>query len=128
VPFDEHMETSNREVLLVMHVENVWAVENIESMLEVPGIDVIFCGPYDLSQSMGIPGQTGSDAVMGAMRKVFRACDARGVTSGVFVQKPEQAKFWFDMGVKYLACQVDVSIYAKAMTEYASVMNNSIKS
>ena len=57
-PFAEHIRTSNQEVLTVIHVENVQTANMIDEILEVPGIDVIFCGPWDMSQSLGIPGQS----------------------------------------------------------------------
>ncbi|MDR1920532.1 MAG: aldolase [Candidatus Adiutrix sp.] len=122
VPFPEHMESSNREVMLALHVENVWAADNIDKILEMPGIDVIFCGPYDLSQSMGIPGQTEAPALMEKMKKVFAACRAKNVTSGVFASNPEKAGFWAEQGVQYLACSADVHFLAQSLKRAADAM------
>lgn len=126
VSFPEHIETSNREVMLVLHVENVWAADHIEEILETPGIDVIFCGPYDLSQSMGLPGQTDSPELLEKMQKVFDACQRKGVASGVFVSKPEMAGYWAAKGVQYLACSADVGFLAQTFTAGARIMNEQL--
>jgi 4-hydroxy-2-oxoheptanedioate aldolase len=43
--------------MILIHIEGVEGLENLEEIISVPGLDVIFLGPYDLSQSLGIPGQ-----------------------------------------------------------------------
>ena len=55
--FNEYVEHANDDTLLMVQIEHKDAVANIEEILSVPGIDGTFIGPYDLSMSMGIPGQ-----------------------------------------------------------------------
>ncbi|HSR09938.1 MAG TPA: aldolase/citrate lyase family protein, partial [Thermodesulfobacteriota bacterium] len=68
---DEHMATSNAEVLTVVHIEGKAAATQIDEILETPGIDVIFLGPWDLSQSLGVPGKTKDPRVIEVMEKVI---------------------------------------------------------
>jgi 4-hydroxy-2-oxoheptanedioate aldolase len=126
IPFPEHIETSNKEVMLVIHVENAWAAENIDEILAIKGIDVIFCGPWDMSQSLGIPGKTTDPAVTGLIDKVLAACDRERIYTGIFVQKPEDAEVWLKKGVKYIACSVDVGMYADIAAKNAKGMREQI--
>ena len=116
-PFAEHIRTSNEEVLTVIHVENVETVNMIDKMLEVPGIDVIFCGPWDLSQSFGIPGQTQDERVKSAIKKVAAACIKKGVAAGMFINKPEQVTEWLEAGVTYFTYATDVGMYGQCVKQ-----------
>jgi len=113
IPYSEHIKTSNEEVLTVIHVENIETVNLINEILEVPGIDVIFCGPWDLSQSLGIPGQTQDERVKCAIKKVAMACKQKKVSIGMFINKPEQVTEWLDVGVTYFTYATDVGIYSQ---------------
>ena len=124
IPFPEHVETSNREALVVVHVENAWAADHIDELLEIEGIDTIFCGPWDMSQSLGIPGKVEDPAVAGRIEKVFQACAAKGVSTGMFVDDPKLAKKWLDRGVTYMTCQVDVGIYSAASKKTVEVLQD----
>ncbi|BDE86369.1 aldolase/citrate lyase family protein [Intestinimonas massiliensis] len=121
-PFQDHINTSNDEVLVVVHVENAWSADHIEEILDVGGIDVIFCGPWDMSQSLGIPGQVTAPEVVNRIDKVISTCRDRGISTGIFVQQPEQAEIWIKRGVSYLAGSVDVGIYAEASKKFAADM------
>jgi len=127
IPFDEHMKTSNEEVLLALHVENAWAAEHIEEILENPGIDVIFCGPNDMSSSLGIPGQMEHPKVVALLDKVFAACAAKNVATGIFVRSPELLPHWLERGVRYLTCATDVGIYADHARATAEAMKHFIE-
>lgn len=114
---EEHMSTSNAEVLTVIHIEGERAINEIDNILEVPGIDVIFLGPWDLSQSLGIPGKTKDIKVIGAMEAVIRACRKKSVCVGTFVREPEEASHWIKQGVQYIMLSTDVGMLAKASAE-----------
>lgn len=104
----------NEESLIVIHVEGKRGVENIEEIVSVPHIDVIFLGPYDLSQSLGIPGQVNDSAVVGLMQKCVTSIRNAGKATGTFADNPEVAKQWIAAGVQYVTLSVDVGIFLKA--------------
>lgn len=81
--FDAYVRSANDETLLVLMIEHIDAVNNIEEILSVPGIDATFIGPYDLSMSMGLPGQLTHPDVVAARQRVLRATLARGLTAGI---------------------------------------------
>jgi len=86
--FDAYVKNANADTLLIVQIEHRDAVANIEEILSVPGIDGTFIGPYDLSLSLGIPGQTGHPEVLAAKRKVLEATLAHGLIAGVHFVQP----------------------------------------
>lgn len=89
--FDEYVRRSNADTLLVVQIEHIDAVNNIDEILSVPGIDATFIGPYDLSSSMGIPGQLSHPDVVAARERVLRATLDRGLTAGIHLVHPGRA-------------------------------------
>jgi 4-hydroxy-2-oxoheptanedioate aldolase len=122
IPPDEHMTTSNREVLTVIHIEGEAAASGIHTILETPGIDVIFLGPWDLSQSLGVPGKTKDPRVMDTMENVIRACRQKGIVSGTFVREIEDAQKWIDLGVQYMMVSTDAGLLLKKSGEWVNAL------
>jgi 4-hydroxy-2-oxoheptanedioate aldolase len=114
IPPDEHMATSNEEVLTVVHIEGEAAASQIKVIVETPGIDVIFLGPWDLSQSLGVPGKTKDPKVIEVMERVIDACKERGIVLGTFVREVEDAKRWIDRGVQYMMLSPDAGLLLRA--------------
>ncbi|MFB2939139.1 HpcH/HpaI aldolase/citrate lyase family protein [Aerosakkonemataceae cyanobacterium BLCC-F154] len=110
----EIIEKLNAESLVVVHVEGIRGVENLEEIVRVPHIDVVFLGPYDLSQSLGIPGQVGDDRVIELMKQCVTKIKQAKKAVGTFADRPEMAKLWIDAGVQYIALGVDVAIFLRA--------------
>ena len=104
----------NEQSLVVIHVEGIRGVENLNEIVSVPHIDVIFLGPYDLSQSLGIPGQVRDPRVIDLMHGCIDTIRNAGKTVGTFADNPETAKQWIDAGIQYIALGVDVGIFLRA--------------
>jgi len=88
--FDAYASSANDNVAVVVMIESKQAVENIDEILRVPGVDGVFVGPYDMSGSYGIPGQTDSDRVQQGCRKVVAACERAGKSAGLHVVMPTE--------------------------------------
>ena len=99
--------------MVLVHIEGVEGLENLEEIISVPGLDVIFLGPYDLSQSLGIPGQVNDPRVVDRMREAANLINNAGLTVGTFADNPEAAKRWIDAGVRYVSLSVDTGIYLR---------------
>ncbi|MBM80731.1 MAG: 2,4-dihydroxyhept-2-ene-1,7-dioic acid aldolase [Planctomycetaceae bacterium] len=82
--FQEYVESANENVAVIVQAEHIDAVNKIESILEVPGIDGIQLGPYDLSASMGKMGQVDDPEVVAAIKRVTDACNAVNMPLGMF--------------------------------------------
>jgi 4-hydroxy-2-oxoheptanedioate aldolase len=77
--YKEYTDAANRNVVLVVLIEDKEGVENAEAIAAVPGIDVIVLGPADLSYSIGQPGSVGHPEIGAAIKRVRAACKANGV-------------------------------------------------
>jgi len=86
--FDAYARTANEEIAIVAMIESKAGVDHIAEILTVDGIDGVFIGPYDMSGSYGIPGQTEHPLVQEACRRVVRACQATGKAAGLHIVKP----------------------------------------
>jgi 4-hydroxy-2-oxoheptanedioate aldolase len=101
--------------LLVLQVEGERALDQIDAILDVEGFDILFVGPYDLSQSLGVPGEVDHPRVVGTVERIVAQCAQRGRVVGTFVESVETARFWRERGVGYLAYSVDVGLLAEAV-------------
>lgn len=106
--------------LMVIQIEGQEAVDNLDEILSVDGIDIIFIGPYDLSQSMGLPGQVTNPKVIEQMKKIVEHARKYRKIVGTFTDSPEMMKLWLDAGVQYISYSVDVGIFAKACADLKS--------
>lgn len=104
----------NEEQLVIIHIEGQRGLENLDDIVAVPNIDVIFLGPYDLSQSFGIPGQVNDPRVVKGMEIATAKIRAAGKAAGTFAGNAEAAKRWAALGVQYISLSVDVGIFADA--------------
>jgi 4-hydroxy-2-oxoheptanedioate aldolase len=110
----EYFKSANDETMIIAHIEGVEGVNNLDEILSVPGIDVIFIGPYDLSQSLGIPGEVNHPLVTEKMQEVVSKCKENKVAVGTFADDVETAKSWVSLGVQYMSFSVDVGILYEA--------------
>jgi 4-hydroxy-2-oxoheptanedioate aldolase len=101
------------EALIVLQLEGEKAITNIDAILDVAGIDIIFIGPYDLSQSLGVPGQVDHPEVEKSMKGIVEKCVQKDVVVGTFVDTIENAQKWKKLGIKYISYSVDVGIFCE---------------
>lgn len=110
--FDEYVQASNRDSLLIVQIEHIDAVENIDEILSVPGIDGTFIGPYDLSLSMGLPGELHHPDVEAAKQRVLGATKAHGLAAGIHLVHPDTAvrdlKQCVTLGYQFIALGTDI--------------------
>jgi len=104
----EYMETANNEVTTILMIEHIQAVENIDEILKVKGVDSVMVGALDLSGSMGMLGQTGDPKVEGAIQKVLASCKKAKVPCGIITVAPEQANERIKQGFTNIIMGIDV--------------------
>ena len=86
--FQQYLETANERIAVIVQAEHARAVENIESIVKVEGIDAVLVGPYDLAASLGKMGQIDDPAVTDAIEHVTKTCQAAGIPLGCFGARP----------------------------------------
>jgi 4-hydroxy-2-oxoheptanedioate aldolase len=100
--FAEYLPAANAETMVVAQVETRQAVEDAAAIACTPGVDVIFIGPADLSQSLGHPGQLSHPDVQAAFDRVAAAVAASGKALGIMVDGLESAAAWKQRGARYI--------------------------
>ncbi len=123
---EQYTDKQNQRVILIVQVEGTEGIENIDEILAVEGIDVVFLGPYDLSQSLGIPGEVTHPDVESLMRQVCDRAQAAEVVVGAFADTPEIAGQWIDAGVGYVALGADGAFLTNRLASFRSAVDEHI--
>jgi 4-hydroxy-2-oxoheptanedioate aldolase len=113
-PLADFLPWHNRETFVVLQIEEKEAVDSVEKIAEVPGIDVLFIGPGDLLQSYGKPGQLDAEELPQAMKRVAAACRKNnkwwGLPTG---PDPEKIRKYLDLGARFIIPFGDYSTIAR---------------
>jgi 4-hydroxy-2-oxoheptanedioate aldolase len=117
----EFVPWSNKETMIVVHIESVEAVHNLPDMLAVDGIDVYFVGPADMSQSLGYPGQLSHPVVMAKIDEAIGKILAAGKTAGVYASSAATMLAYKKKGVTYLMISAD-NLIRQVTREYLAAM------
>lgn len=104
----EYLETANEETMTILMIEHIDAVNKIEEILSVKGVDSVMVGALDLSGSMGMLGQTGAPVVEEAVQKVLAASKKANVSCGIVAVGAEQANLRIEQGFTNIILGIDV--------------------
>ena len=115
----DHFASANRELLLIAQIETAQGVENAAAIAAVPGIDVVFVGPADLSQSLGIPGEWDDPRLLAAVERVLGAAAAAGKCAGVLPTNPTRAAEWAAAGARFQTWNQEMTIFKQALAQEA---------
>lgn len=111
----EYFQKAN-ESLVILQLEGT-SLDEYDKIAGVQGVDILFIGPYDISQAVGAPGEVESPAVLEKMVEIIDVAKKHGKTIGVFADTPAQAKYWISVGVQYIAYSVDVGLFYQKCSE-----------
>ncbi|MCL2768325.1 MAG: aldolase/citrate lyase family protein [Synergistaceae bacterium] len=106
----EESSESNEEVLLICQCETVESFSKLDEIAAVPGLDVVFIGPYDMSQSLGIPGQINHPNVLRVIRESIEIIRKHGKIGGIFCGTHEDVQERISLGYQYIAYSIDSGI------------------
>lgn len=105
--FQEYIESANDQVAVIVQAEHATAVENIDAIVKVPGVDAVLLGPYDLSASLGKMGLIDDPVVTGAIARITAACQSAGMAMGHFGVTAGAVKPYIEMGYTLITVSVD---------------------
>ena len=130
VDFDAYVKNANRDTLVIVQIEHIDAVNNIDEILSVPGIDGTFIGPYDLSMSLGIPGQLTHPLVIEAKERVLKAVLKKGLAAGIHFVQPNTAVSDCEDAVKagytFIAVGTDILFLGDSARNMQAALKKSI--
>lgn len=115
-----YMEEAEKNLCLLVQVESREALDNLDAITEVDGVDGVFVGPADLSASMGRPDNAEHPEVQTAIEHCIRRVRELGKAAGTLAVDPNSARKCIEWGVSFLAVAVDTQAYANALDEALS--------
>lgn len=106
----DYLRTANRHIGVIVQIETAAAVQQIESITAVPGVDALFVGPADLAGSLGLPGEMTHPSVLALMLEAVRRAKALGKPVGTLALTQDHATRFRAMGFDYLGVAADLSL------------------
>ncbi|MCZ6473555.1 MAG: aldolase/citrate lyase family protein [SAR324 cluster bacterium] len=103
-----YLKEANDNVVMFLQIETKESVANVEDILSVPGIDVVFVGPNDLAADLGHTGDMAHEEVQGAIKKVEDVANAKGIVLGSVSRNWDQAKALIDKGYRAVSIMGDI--------------------
>ena len=120
IPFHDYIEQANNNVMVLTQVEHVDAVANLDDILAVEGLDGIFIGPTDLSQSMGIVGQFANPELRETITWVIQQARKAKKVVGMFCLNAADARYWREQGANFITIGTDTMLIAGAVRKLVS--------
>jgi 2-keto-3-deoxy-L-rhamnonate aldolase RhmA len=109
-----YLEQANRDTFIAVQVETQLGIANVEAIARVEGVDCVFVGPFDLSVSLGFPGQLNRPEQIAASDQVVRACQSQGKISGTLMFDAAMLREWIEKGMRFVVYSSDISLLADA--------------
>jgi 4-hydroxy-2-oxoheptanedioate aldolase len=119
----EYFQRAN-ESLLIIQLEGKEVLDDLDNILKVEGVDIFFIGPYDLSQSLGVPGQVTHPKVIKTINNIVKRALSLGVVVGSFADTLQAAVMWRKLGIQYISYSHDVGIYTDACSKLLKDLNS----
>lgn len=115
-----YLQKANDEICIIVQIETVMALNNIEEIVAVEGVDAVFIGPSDLSASMGHIGNPGHPEVVDAIQRAFQIVLAAGKQPGVLAVTKDLALAYVKAGARFVGVGVDAALLANATKQLAA--------
>ena len=113
----EFLAYSNENTTVICQIESVEGIENLDAIATTPGVDVLWVGHFDLTQSMGIPGQFHDQRFLDNLKRVVDACNRHNRGAGIQPGSIEQAREWLETGFNVISYSTEMAVYLTAMTQ-----------
>ena len=126
-PLEQYYERSNEKLMLIPQCETKEALEQIEEIMALPGVDGIFIGPFDLSTCLGIPGQFDDPRYLAAKERVRKACEAAGKPCYILSMTPPEAVSLIAEGYAGVAHSLDFVLFTEAYKKEIAAIRDGIR-
>jgi 2-dehydro-3-deoxyglucarate aldolase len=127
--FEKYKNSVNKNSIVIVQIEHIQAVENLEDILKVKGVDGFIVGPYDLSASLGVPGEFNNFKVKDAMQRVISVSKKMNVLAGFHVIPPDFKEVIkkCELGYRFIAFSLDSLFLGKSCLEGLRNIKESLK-
>jgi 2-dehydro-3-deoxyglucarate aldolase/4-hydroxy-2-oxoheptanedioate aldolase len=123
----EFMDFANENTTLICQIESVKGLDNLEAIASMPGIDILWVGQFDITQSMGIPGQFDHPWFIEAVNQVIATAKKYQKGAAIMPINIGQAEAWLGMGFNVIAYSGDLFVYIDTMTQCVSKLRGFIE-
>jgi 2-dehydro-3-deoxyglucarate aldolase/4-hydroxy-2-oxoheptanedioate aldolase len=123
-----YMRRANEEIAVLVMIETATSLENVDAIAAVPGVDVLWVGSYDLTASLGIPGDFEHSTFLAALDSIVQACNDHGVAPGISADSLEKAELLLDRGFRFMAYGHDLVLLRTALQDGISHLRTRIES
>jgi 2-dehydro-3-deoxyglucarate aldolase/4-hydroxy-2-oxoheptanedioate aldolase len=111
----QKMQEANERTLVIALIETAKGIADVEAIVATNGIDIGWLGHYDLTTSMGIPGQFEHPDFLAAVDRLLAACEKNGKPAGVLAGSMEAAEAWRRRGFRIIAYKTDIGLLQDAL-------------
>lgn len=124
-----YLEKRNADILCIANIESVRAIENLEQIVRVPGLDAVLIGPHDLSCSLGIPEQYGHARFDEAVRTIFKIARAANVGAGIhYWESLDREVTWSQAGGNLVMHSSDLAIFRQTLKSDIDALRSRLSS
>jgi 2-dehydro-3-deoxyglucarate aldolase len=126
---EEYFKYSNNNILIAIMIEHIDAIKDIDQIFSQKGIDAVLVGPYDLSGSMGIPGQFDHPEFKKILKQIHLKAQEHFVTMGFHEVYPTKDKIikLINQDYKFIACGIDTLFILEKSKEFSSLIDELTK-
>ncbi|WP_373517962.1 HpcH/HpaI aldolase/citrate lyase family protein [Pricia sp.] len=122
--FDTYRQDSKDNILGIIQIETTEALDHLDEIAALDGVDVLFVGPSDLTMSLGIFGQLDHPRYLDALKAIVAAATKAGKATGILLFDPADYKTYYDMGIRFIACGSDATFVAQGAKQMAKALNS----
>ena len=112
-----YTQNANNELINIIQIETKLALENVESIAEINGVDCLWVGHFDLTNFLGIPGNFTSPIYLDAIKRVVEAGKANSKSLGIMVNNNEELEMYSRMGFNMIAVGTEMNILSRSISE-----------
>lgn len=102
VPWEEYLPRAQAQTIVMLQIEGQEGIDNLDTIMAVDGVDVLFVGPFDLSESLGISGQLEHPLLVETISDIVQRARAQGIALGIWMPRANQVGRWIDTGVQII--------------------------
>ena len=112
-----YINKANNNLINIIQIESKQALENIEEIAAIDGVDCIWVGHFDLTNFLGIPGQFNSDIYLNSIKKVVAIAKLNKKSLGIMVNNQDELKMYSDLGFNMIAVGTEMSILSRSISQ-----------
>jgi 4-hydroxy-2-oxoheptanedioate aldolase len=114
IPWAEHLPRAQADTLIVLQIEGKEGIQNLDEIMDVDGVDVLFIGAFDLAASLGVSGQLDHPRLLDAVGDIVHRAKRKDIRLGIWMPTPEQAGPWIESGVQVVTVSNNYTIFYEA--------------